>query len=90
MKTKIWTRIAFTAMFLGWFPFMWVSIYASWNREIGLIVLLSGFSICLFGGLMMLPVLRNDQLFKSIDELEEARDKYIEATKKLNQKIREL
>lgn len=87
---KNWTRIAFTIMFLGWFPFMWICIYGSYHKELTAIILVVGMTMCAFGAMMMLPILRNDQLFKTIDELEEARDKYIEATKRLNQKIREL
>ena len=90
MRTKIWARIAFTCLILGWFPFMWLSIYASWHREVGLIVLLVGLCLCLFGSLMILPILKDEDLFKSIDELDEARRKYYEATERLNKKIKEL
>jgi hypothetical protein len=90
MKTKIWTRIAFTCLFLGWFPFMWLSIYASWHREVGFIVAIVGLCLCMFGMLMMIPVITYDDLFKSIDELNEARRKYVEATERLSKKIKEL
>jgi hypothetical protein len=90
MTTKIWTKIAFTCLLLGWFAFMWVSIYASWNRKLGLIVALVGLCLCVFGSMMMLPIIRDNDLFNSIDKLDEARRKYYEATERLNKKIKEL
>jgi hypothetical protein len=38
----------------------------------------------------MLPLLRHEDLFKSIDELEEERMKYHEARKRLEKKIMEI
>ena len=90
MKTKIWTRIAFICLTLGWFPFMWVSIYASWHRELGLIVALVGLCLCIFGSMMIIPILKDNDLFNSIDELDKAKNKYYEATQRLNKKIKEL
>ena len=90
MKTKIWTRIAFTFLFLGWFAFMWVSAYASWNKKLGLIVALVGLCLCIFGSINLLRIIRDNDLFKSIDELDKARRKYYEATERLNKKIKEL
>jgi len=90
MKNKIWHNIAFYSLLLGWFPFMWLSVWGSWNREIGVIVLLVGILICIFGSMMVMPLLKNNDLFKSIDQLDEERAKYYEATKRLEEKIKTL
>jgi hypothetical protein len=90
MKSKIWTQVSYLILLLGWFPFMWLSIYGSWNREIGVFIAIGGLCLCMFSSMMTLPLLRNNDLFKSIDELEEERMKYHEARKKLEKKILEL
>jgi len=90
MNYKTWLKVSVYALLLGWFPFMLVSIWASWNREYGLIVLLIGLGICMFASMMILPLLKNEDLFKSIEELEKERILYYGAKRKLEQKIIEL
>ncbi len=90
MKYKTWLKISFYSLLLGWFPFVWFSLWGSLNKEIGGIVFLVGIVLCVFGSMMMLPLIKHRDLFKSIDELEEERMKYYEARKKLEKKIMEL
>lgn len=89
MKYKTWLKISFYSVLFGWFPFMWIAVWASWNREIGLYVLLLGLFFC-FSGSILISLLKHEDLFKSIDELEAEREKYYEARKKLERKILEL
>jgi hypothetical protein len=90
MKYKTWLKISFYSLLLGWFPFMWLSVWGSWSRVVGVFVLSFGVILCAFGSMMMLPLLRHEDLFKSIDELEEERMKYHEARKRLEKKIMEI
>jgi len=91
MKNKTWTKIAFYSILLGWFPFMFVCALGIWlDVEYRIIIVLSGLCISLFGSFMMSIILRDDVLFKSIDELEEEKMRYYEATQRLNEKIRKL
>lgn len=90
IKNKTWFKIAFYSLLFGWFPFMFVAVWGSWNRDMGVIVACVGILLCMFGSIMMLPILKDNDLFKSIDELNEERVKYYEAIKRLEQKITEL
>jgi len=90
MKSKLYAKIAFYTLLIGWFPFMWIAAFASWNREFGLFVLFVGMAICGCASLLVLPITENNDLFKSIDQLEEERYKYYEATKRLEKKIKQL
>jgi hypothetical protein len=90
MKTKIWTQVAFYTLLFGWVPFLWLSIFGSWNREIGVYIMLFGLLLCLLGTMLMMPILRNNDLFKYIDELEEERTKLYETRKRLEARIEEL
>lgn len=91
MKLKFWTKLSFYLIFLGWFPFMWVCAWGMWQVDyVRIIIVLSGLLLCLCGGVLMTSLLHDDFLFKSAEELLEEKQKYINATKRLNQKIREL
>ena len=90
MKYKTWLKIGFFSLLFGWFAFMPITIWASLNREVGLYVFLLGIIFCLLGSVTMLPLLRDADFFKSIDELEAERERYREARKKLERKILEL
>lgn len=89
-KSKIWYYLAFYSLLLGWFPFMFLAAWGSWDRERGVIVMLVGLGLCVFGSMMIMPLMRNNDLFKSIDELEEERQRYYQARKKLENKIVEI
>jgi beta-lactamase regulating signal transducer with metallopeptidase domain len=58
--------------------------------EIRIAILMIGLLFCLLGSMLMLPIIRNSDLFKSIEELEEERSKYYQARKRLEQKITEI
>jgi hypothetical protein len=90
MKYKTWLKISFYSLLFGWFPFIWFSLWGSSNRDIGVFVLSFGVILCVAGTMTMLPLLKHRDLFKSIDELEEERMKYYEASIKLEKKLMEL
>lgn len=87
---KKWFKFGFLSLLFGWFPFMWIAVWGSWNRDIGIIVLLIGIFFCFMGTLSILPLLMNDDLFKKIEQLEEEKLKYFQATQKLLNKIKDL
>jgi hypothetical protein len=90
MKYKTWLMISFYSLLFGWLPFMFLSVWGRWNREVGMFVCSFGVILCVVGTMTMMPLLRDEDLFKSIDELEEERMKYYEARKRLEKKIMEL
>jgi thiosulfate reductase cytochrome b subunit len=91
MKYKTWLKISFYSIMFGWFPFMWVCGWGVWqSAEIRIAIMMIGLSVCLVGSMLMLPIIRNSNLFKSIEELENERIKYFETRKRLEQKINEL
>jgi hypothetical protein len=91
MKYKTWLIVSFYSIVFGWFPFMWVCAWGIWQTaEIRVAIMMIGLLLCLFGLMLILPIIRNSDLFKSIEELEEERMKYHEARKRLEKKITEL
>lgn len=91
MKNKNWTKTAFYIIIFGWFIFMFLCAWGMWLEvEYRLVLVLLGLCACMVGSFMMLSILQDDDLFKSIDELEEERYKYYQATERLNKKIKEL
>jgi len=82
--------IALSISTIGWFPFMWLSIYGSWNRDAGLWIFCLGLALCLFSGLILVGLLSNKALWLSqdkynehIQEFKEAKNIYEKASKKL-------
>ena len=73
MTNKGLFKFSFILLQLGWFPFMWLSVWGSWNREWGVVVLLVGLLICMLGAISAIPLMQKDDLFKTIDELEKER-----------------
>jgi len=90
MKYKTLLKTSFHSLLFGWVLFVLLNMWGSLNTGIGLIVFLVGVALCVYGSVMMTPLLEDQDLFKSIDELEEERMKYYEARKKLEKKIMEL
>ena len=90
MTTKTFAKIGYYTLLLGWFIFMWIAVWGSWNRVYGAFVLVGGLGCCIFGAFILHDVFRDDELFKTIDELNKEKRKYQEATKRLEYKIREL
>jgi hypothetical protein len=87
MNYKTWVMISFYSLMIGWLPFMWFAEWASLNKEYGWYVFFVNLFFCMLGSFMMLPILRNHDLFKSIEELQEERARWYEARRKLEQKI---
>jgi hypothetical protein len=82
--------IALVISTIGWFPFMWLSIWGSWNREAGMWVLLLGLVLCLFSGIILIGLLNNKALWLSqdkynehIQEFKDAKKIYEKASKQL-------
>lgn len=91
MKYKTWLKISFYSILYGWFPFMWLCVWGLWQTtEIRFAVVMIGLTFCLSGSMLILPLIKNSDLFKSIEDLEEERMKYSEARKRLEQKITQL
>jgi hypothetical protein len=91
MKYKTWLIISFYSILFGWFPFMWLCAWGTWQSpEIRIAVILVGLFLCASGSMLILPIIKHSDLFKSIEELENERMKYFEARKRLEQKINEL
>ena len=91
MKYKTWLIISFYTILFGWFPFMWVCGWGLWqSAEIRITIMMIGLFLCAFGSMMILPIIKNSDLFKSIEELENERVKYFETRKRLEKKINEL
>lgn len=91
MKNKTWFKIAFYTILFGWFGFMWLCGWG-WYQPlmIRLTIVIASLFLCIVGSFLILPILMNDSLFKSMDELQEEKFRYQEATKRLEKKIKEL
>jgi hypothetical protein len=90
MKSKLWHNIAFYSLLMGWFPFMWLSLFGYSHQEYATFISMGGLLLCVWGSILIMPLMRNNDLFKSIDQLSEERYKYYEATKRLEEKIKQL
>lgn len=93
MKTIF--KIGFLLLELGWFIFMWIAIWGSnvENTDTRIIISLSGFAICIFGGVCFLGLmnnkgywLKNKELDKLIEDYQNSIKLYNEAKEKLIQK----
>lgn len=91
MKLQKFTKFFFYLSLFGWFPFMWLCLFG-WDasESIRLFLVFAGFSICLLSSITMTDVLSQVDLFKSAEEYNEEKWKFIEARKKLEAKITEL
>jgi len=91
MKTQKFAKIASYCLIIGWFPFMFLCGAGLWLDVVYRVpIVMIGLGLCWFGSMTLTTLFRNNELFQSIDELDEARWKYIEATKRLEQKIKQL
>lgn len=82
--------IALVISTIGWFPFMWLSVYGSWNRYVGVWVLCLGIMLCMFSGLILCSLLTNraiwlsqDKYNKHIKDYNDAKKIYEKASKHL-------
>lgn len=91
MKLQKLTKVFFYLSLLGWFPFMWLAmIFGDSTPEMRISLFMIGFTICTVSGFGMTVVLSNADLFKSAEEYNEEKYKFIEARKKLEAKITEI
>lgn len=91
MKLQKLTKVFFYLSLLGWFPFMWLAmIFGDSTPEMRVGLFIVGFTICMVSGFAMTGILSNVDLFKSAEEYNEERYKFIEARKKLEAKITEI
>lgn len=91
MSKKTWTRLAFYTIVLGWFGFMWLVAWGVCQTSmIRVIIGVSSLSLCIIGSFLVSPIIQDDDLFKSIDELDELKYKYRETIKRLEDKIKSL
>jgi hypothetical protein len=90
MKYKTQLKIAIYSILFGWIPLIVLAMTESFYSLIGLILFVIGAGSCMFGVVIMRDLLKYDELFKSIEELEEERMRFYEATKRLEKKISEL
>lgn len=77
--------IALITLMIGWFPFMFVSIYGMHNKDLSLIIMFSGFIICLMSALILTPLFSNKALWLKQDEFDKEKDKFVLARKKYEQ-----
>lgn len=90
MKTKRFAKIMFYMLNIGWFCFMFVAFWASWNRQVGAYVAIIGVVFCALASSNLIMYFEDDELFKTIEELNAEKFKYQQARKRLERKIEEL
>jgi len=69
---------------------MWIAVWGSWNREVGMWVLLLGLVLCFFSSITLVQLLNNKVLWLSqakydehIQEFKDAKKIYEKASKQL-------
>jgi hypothetical protein len=72
-------KVAFTTLLLGWFPFMWLAVWGSWDREIGVIILCIGIFFCFVGSVCFLALSTNKVFWMKLDEANEYIEKHKES-----------
>lgn len=72
---------------IGWFPFMWIAVWGSWNREYATYILCLGIFLCLSSGLILVHLLTQKALWlkqeeydKEVQMFRDAKAKYQKAT----------
>jgi len=75
---------------IGWFPFMWVAIWGSWNRDYAVWVLFLGIILCMPSALILCQLLSQKALWlnqeefdKEVEKFRKAKAKYEKATLEL-------
>ena len=82
--------IALFTLTIGWFPFMWIAVWGSWNREYATWILCLGIILCISSALILTQVLtqkalwlNQEELDKEIEKFRNAKAKYEKATLEL-------
>jgi len=89
--------IALFTLTIGWFPFMWIAIWGSWNRDYAVWILFLGLFLCITSAVILGQVLTQKALwlnqeeldkevqnfFKEVQKFRDAKAKYEKATLEL-------
>jgi hypothetical protein len=82
--------IALFTLTIGWFPFMWIAIWGSWNRDYGVWILCLGLILCISSALILANLLTQKALWlnqeefdKEVQKFRDAKTKYEKATLEL-------
>jgi hypothetical protein len=82
--------IALVTLTIGWFPFMWIAIWGSWNREYAVWILVLGLFLCISSAVILAQVLTQKALWlnqeefdKEVQKFRDAKAKYEKATLEL-------
>lgn len=88
---KNWFKFAFYTTFLGWFPFLWISLFNSYGTvEVRLGVFFTGFILCIIGGFAFTGLSANKGFWLKNDELNELIERHKEAIKKKEEETQKL
>jgi hypothetical protein len=91
MNLQKWTKRLFYTLMIGWIPYMIICGFGmSFPKEIRVPIVFVGLFLCFMSAVTLNSILRDGDLFKSIEELDDAKHNYIAATKRLEEKIKEL
>lgn len=92
MNTRKLAKVAYYISILGWFPFMFLAAWTHNTEQVEIVLLVVGIGLaaCMFGAFMLTGLFNNNELFKSIDELNEEKRLYHQARKRLEEKILQL
>ncbi len=91
MINKTVAQFAFIVLTMGWFPFMFLSIWGSnQSADIRFTITFLGLFMCSLSSLVLSQVFGNSKIFQSLEELEIERNKLYEVRKRLEKKIMEL
>ena len=79
--------IALFTLTIGWFPFMWIAVWGSWNRDYAVWILFLGLFLCISSALILAQVLTQKALWlnqeefdKEVQKFRDAKAKYEKAT----------
>lgn len=79
--------IALFTLTVGWFPFMWIAVWGSWNRDYAVWILFLGLFLCISSALILAQVLTQKALWlnqeefdKEVQNFRDAKAKYEKAT----------
>ena len=82
--------IALFTITIGWFPFMWIAVWGSWNRDYAVWVLVLGIILCMPSALILGQLftqkalwLNQEKLDKEVEKFRDAHAKYEKATLEL-------
>ena len=82
--------IALFTLTVGWFPFMWIAVWGSWNRDYAVWILFLGLFLCISSALILAQVLTQKTLWLNQEELDKEIEKFINAKAKYEKATLEL